>query len=90
MAEETIIEAPYQVFVVNIKYGRKVTTKQINKPEMTILDIPKGMLKNMKNFEKFKDNVENFVYTTLTHKYGAEVNYCQIWLPLEEETVVAK
>ena len=72
----------YQILVVNIKYGKELNSKVKNKPNMTVLDVPEGIMKSIKNESKFKDNIESFAYNTLTKKYGAEVSYCQVWLPL--------
>ena len=72
----------YQILVVNIKYGKELNSKVKNKLNMTVLDVPEGIMKSIKNESKFKDNIESFAYNTLTKKYGAEVSYCQVWLPL--------
>ena len=77
-------EHGYQVIVCNIKYGGKVLNNKIHeKPDITVLDIPEDILKTKKNDQKFKDNIETFVYKTISRKYGKEVSYCQIWLPEE-------
>lgn len=76
-------EFGYQILVVNIKYGKELNGKIKNKPSMTVLDLPDNIIKCQKNEDKFRDSVETFTYNTLTKKYGAEVNNCQIWLPLE-------
>lgn len=72
----------YQVIVVNTKYGRILNEKIKDRPEMSILDIPEGIMKTKNKKNVFEDNVESFVYNTLTKKYGAEVSHCQIYLPL--------
>lgn len=72
----------YQVIVVNTKYGRILNEKINDRPEMSILDIPEGIMKTKNKKNVFEDNVESFVYNTLTKKYGAEVSHCQIYLPL--------
>ena len=72
----------YQVIVVNTKYGRILNEKIKDRPEMSVLDIPEGILKTKNKSGIFEDNVESFVYNTLTKKYGAEVSHCQIYLPL--------
>ena len=72
----------YQVIVVNTKYGRILNEKIKDRPEMSVLDIPEGILKTEHKSGVFEDNVESFVYHTLTKKYGAEVSHCQIYLPL--------
>jgi hypothetical protein len=75
------IKDGYQVLVVNIRYGKELSNRIKEKPEMVVLDIPESILKTQKNEEKFKDNVETFVYNSLSKKYNVEVNNCQIWLP---------
>ena len=66
---------------MNIKYGSEIRrTKE--KPEMATLDVPEGILKTMNDTKKFMENIESFAYNTLTKKYGAEVSYCQVYLPL--------
>jgi len=75
----------YQVTVTNIKYGRKFyTARGKERPEMVTLDVPESLLKvKDKDDEKFRDGVESFAYNTVTRKFGAEVSFCQVWLPLE-------
>ena len=77
----------YQVIVVNIFYKTPIEERAKNKeyPTSLILDIPEGILKCKKNQTKFYDTVEQFVYNTITRKYGSEVTSCQIYLPLENE-----
>ena len=77
----------YQVIVVNIFYKTPVEERIKNKeyPTSMILDIPEGILKCKKNQNKFYDTVEQFVYNTITRKYGSEVISGQIYLPLENE-----
>jgi hypothetical protein len=76
----------YQVIVVNIFYKTPVEkSKNKEYPTSLILDIPEGILKCKKNQNKFYDTVEQFVYNTITRKYGTEVTSCQIYLPLENE-----
>lgn len=74
----------YQIIVVNIKYD-KITSKRVkDRPDTVTLDVPSGILKCKDNTEKFLDAVEQFAYNTISKKYGAEVCFCQVWLPLEE------
>lgn len=80
--ELTLSENGYQVIITNIKYGGNVINNKIKeKPELAVLDIPEGILKNKNDNQKFMDNVESFCYNTLSRKYGREISYCQIWLP---------
>ena len=74
----------YQITVTNIKYGRELYGKFKERPEMVTLDVPESLLKvKGKDDEKFRDGVESFAYNTVTRKFGAEVSFCQVWLPLE-------
>lgn len=74
----------YQITVVNIKYGNALSKRIKDRPEMVVLDLPDALLKSRdKNEEKFLDSVEAFAYNTVSRKYGAEVSYCQVYLPLE-------
>lgn len=77
----------YQINVVNIKYGKQLTNSKNEKPDMVTLDVPEALLKikNKGDEQKFLDYVETFAYNTVSRKYGAEVNSCQVWLPLENE-----
>lgn len=77
----------YQINVVNIKYGVSFLPRNRNRPDSATLDLPEAILK-MKDkeggWQKFVDTVESFAYNTLTRKYGAEVSFCQVFLPLED------
>jgi len=70
----------YQITVVNIKYGNVFNSKIKNRPDMTILDVPENIYK-IKDEEKLRDAIESFAYNTITRKYGAEVSFCQSFLP---------
>lgn len=81
----------YQILVCNIKYGAKVhngaakKAHQSDLPEQISIDIPETVLQQAnKNKANFNDIVEQFVYNLLYRKFSREVNYCQIWLPLED------
>jgi hypothetical protein len=83
---ETVPETEngYQITVVNIKYGKTFSKRVKERPEMVTLDVPDALLKmREKDNEKFLDSVEAFAYNTVTRKYGSEVSYCQVYLPLE-------
>lgn len=80
----------YQVLVCNIAWGTKVHSAQAKKinqadlPNQISLDIPETVLQQAnKHKTDFNDIVEQFVYNILYKKFGREVNFCQIWLPLE-------
>lgn len=72
-------ENDYQITVVNIKYGKVFNSRNKIRPEMAVLDVPESISK-IKDKEKFEDAVESFAYNTITKKYGAEVNFCQVFL----------
>lgn len=74
----------YQITVVNIKYGNTLSKRIKERPDMVTLDLPEALLKvRGKDEERFLDSVESFAYNTVTKKYGAEVTYCQVYLPME-------
>jgi hypothetical protein len=74
----------YQITVVNIKYGNPLSKRIKERPDMVTLDVPEALLKvKGKDDERFLDSIEAFAYNTVTKKYGAEVTYCQVYLPLE-------
>ncbi len=80
----------YQILVCNIKYGTKVHNgaakkiAQADLPDQISLDVPPTVLQQAnKNKNSFNDIIEQFTYNLLYKKFGREVYYCQIWLPLE-------
>lgn len=82
----------YQVFVVNIKWNTKNKVKTVRRkeftgtlPESIVLDIPENVLAqaNKKN-NVFNDVIESFVYKILSYKFGYEMWWGQIWLPLDK------
>jgi len=81
---------PYQILVCNIKYGTKVhngAAKKITQadlPDQMTLDVPSTVLQQAeKNKENFNDIIEQFTCNLLYKKFGRDVNFCQIWLPIE-------
>ena len=73
-----------QIQVVNIKYTKTDKTRQSTIiPDILSFEIPEGLLKVKSNTEKFISELETFVYNSISRKYGVEVNFCQIFLPLE-------
>ena len=79
----------YQVVVCNISWSSRTRTIQAKRefrsdlPTQMSLDIPKQVLDQAnKNKDSFNDIIEQFCYNILTKKFGREVAYCQIWLPL--------
>ena len=99
-SEELVAEGPikeaehYQVLITGIHWDRKTTSQYKVKndnydllPSQFTLDISDLVLKQAnKNKEEFNDVIESHCYNFLTRKFGHEVNRCQIWLPLEEES----
>ena len=79
--------ASYQITVVNIKYGKELANRHKDRPEIVSLDVPAALvkMKNKGNEDKFRDAVEAFACNTITRKFGAEVGFCQVYLPLEED-----
>ena len=79
----------YQVWAVNIKYDEYLGDQRVDlhskrMPESAVLNVPESILKGKRNRQRFYENVETFVYNTLTRKCGAEVCFCQIFLPLDD------
>ena len=80
----------YQVLVCNISWDTKSNTPfakkttQSDLPVQISLDIPVGVLTEMKKKPSEESNiVEQFVYNLLYKKFGHIANRCQIWLPLD-------
>lgn len=81
----------YQILVCNIKYGTKVhngASKKIAQsdlPEQISFDVPASVLSQAnKNKDSFNDIIEQFTCNLLYKKFGREVYFYQIWLPLED------
>lgn len=83
------------ISITNIKWHvadniRSILDNKIELPSEFSLSIP-GYLEELKlktdakSQQKFKDEIESFVYSFLTKKFGVECTSCQIWLPLEDE-----
>ena len=81
------------IYITNIKWHMTYSVKSTlssseELPNEYSLSIP-GYLMQMKNAadpqkeQKFRDEIETFVYNFLSKKFGAECSYCQIWLPLK-------
>ena len=82
MTEEMIETEGYVAIAVNIKYGNIKNEKIKTRPDIAYVEIPEGKLK-CKDEEKRNDLIESYVYDYITKKYGAEVNYCQVYLPID-------
>lgn len=74
--------------IANIKWWSShiLNNKSKNKELPTIfsVDIPQNirLLKDTDN-QQYLDAIESFVYNFLTRKFGVEVSFCQIYLPLD-------
>ena len=73
---------PYQIIVVNIKYGDSFRPYKGIRPQSMALDLPKDILGMIRDKEKFYDCVESFAYNMITRSFGAYVSSCQVYLPL--------
>ncbi len=74
----------YQILLTNIKFDLETADRKRREyPETMSLDVPEGIMKNIGNEQKFKEDCESFAYNTLTRKFGAECCFCQIWLPMK-------
>lgn len=77
----------YQILVCNIHWdtltaARKTVISEL--PSQLALDVPENVLNQAKKKSNdFNDVIEQFAYNLLTRKFGCEVCYCQVWLPLE-------
>lgn len=77
----------YQILVCNIHWNVQTATRKtvVNElPSQLALDVPENVLNQAnKKSNDFNDVIEQFAYNLLTRKFGCEVCYCQVWLPLE-------
>lgn len=90
MENEITADVENGIIITNIKWWKGHETKNkvnyYDLPESYQISIPNNMLDLYKsNYSAFKDDIETFVYNFLTRKFGIEVSFCQIWLPLEED-----
>lgn len=82
----------YQVMVANIVWNKESNRQFRSKydakkelPDQMTFDIPADRItKFQKNMATFNDEIESYIYNTLTGKFGHEVQHCQIWLPLDK------
>lgn len=89
MENEITADVENGIIITNIKWWKGHETKNkvnyYDLPESYQISIPNNMLDLYKsNYNAFKDDIETFVYNFLTRKFGIEVSFCQIWLPIEE------
>lgn len=90
MENEITADVENGIIITNIKWWKGHETKNkvnyYDLPESYQISIPNNMLDLYKsNYNAFRDDIETFVYNFLTRKFGIEVSFCQIWLPLEED-----
>ena len=90
MENEITADIENGIIITNIKWWKGHETKNkvnyYDLPETYQISIPNNMLDLYKNdYAAFKDSIETFIYSFLTRKFGIEVSFCQIWLPLEEK-----
>ena len=90
MENELTAEIENGIIITNIKWWKGHETKNkvnhMELPESFQISIPNNMLDLYKtDFNSFRDDIETFVYNFLTRKFGIEVSFCQIWLPIDEE-----
>ena len=74
---------PYQITVVNIKYGDEFRSYRGIRPQSIVLDVPRDIISLKNNWDKFLDCVESFAYNTISRSFGAYVCNCQVFLPLD-------
>lgn len=88
MENEITAEVENGIIIANIKWWKGHETKtKVNwneLPDSYQLSIPNNMISMYQNeYDKFLDEIETFCYNFLTRKFGVEVSYCQIWLPID-------
>lgn len=82
----------YQVMVANIAWKKESNRQFRSKydakkelPDQMAFDIPIDRItKFQKHPSTFNDEIESYIYNTLTGKFGHEVLHCQIYLPLDK------
>ena len=89
MENEITADIENGIIITNIKWwkGHEIKNKvnYYDLPESYQISIPNNMLDLYKNnYNVFKDEIETFVYNFLTRKFGIEVSFCQVWLPIEK------
>lgn len=79
----------FQVFITGIKWDKRVQRQYHSKysydelPSQFTLDLQENVLSRAPRGSKELDSiVESYCYDFLTKKFGYEVNFCQVWLPL--------
>lgn len=90
MENEITADVENDIIITNIKWwkGHEIKNKvnYYDLPESYQISIPNNMLDLYKNnYNVFKNEIEAFVYNFLTRKFGIEVSFCQVWLPIEED-----
>lgn len=81
----------YQIFISDISWKKDTVgsyrvkfDKADELPRQFTLDVPANVLTQAEKPESvFNDVIESFAYNFLTHKFGHEVQHCQVFLPLD-------
>lgn len=90
--EKSVNNSTYPVIVTNLMWSKnsirtyrsKYDAKKFIPSQMLEFDVPNEKLKKLnKSPATFNDELETYIYNTLTNKYGRELYSCQIWMPLE-------
>lgn len=96
-SDTTLDENTYQVIITNLVWSKESTrvyrskydAKKSIPSQMFDFIVPAEKIKKFsKNMKTFNDELETYVYNTLTSKFGRELYSCQIWLPLFENNIV--
>ena len=86
--EEQTLETNTGIIITNIKWWESHTlnNKSKNKelPSIFSVDLPEK-IRQLKDtdFSLYQDSAESFAYNFLTRKFGIEVAFCQIYLPID-------
>lgn len=80
----------FQIYITNMKWGRdtfgagfksKYASKR-NLPDSMAFDVPESITSKSMSDTQLKNDVETYTYNTLSRKYGKELEFAQLWLPL--------
>ena len=85
----------FAIIATNIAWGKEAQTKtklvrkdkNIDCPDQFVLDLPRNVVIQAKKSKNFDDSIETFTYNFLTHKFGREVNRCQIWYQFDKDAL---
>lgn len=81
----------FQVYITNMKWGRDTTgvgfkskyASKRNLPESMTFDVPDSITAKSVSDAQLNDDIETYTYNTLSRKYGKELEFAQLWLPLK-------